>query len=376
MSEKTPFTQPTIGDLERSYVLQALEGRELAANGRFTKACQALLEKQTGAAKVILTHSATGALDMMPLVLDIGPGDEVIVPSFTFVSSASAFALRGAVPVFIDVRADTLNMDETLIEQAMTEKTRAIVPVHYAGIACEMDTIMEIAQRHGVAVLEDAAQGVGSTYKGKPLGTFGELSALSFHATKNVTAGEGGALLINDPALIERAEIAAEKGTNRSRFVRGEVDKYTWVELGSSFMPSEVSAALLLAQLEQEANINDRRRHLWERYHHALMPLEQRGMVRRPTVPANCVHNGHIYYLLFNDGDAQQRARNALVTAGFSASSHYGPLHSSPAAIRFGRAAGSFAVTDHIATSLLRLPLFAHMDEEVVNRVSEILLDL
>ncbi|MDE1173692.1 MAG: dTDP-4-amino-4,6-dideoxygalactose transaminase [Parvibaculaceae bacterium] len=376
MPAKTPFTQPTIGDRERDYVLEALESRELAGNGRFTKACQSLLEQKTGAAKVILTHSATGALDMMPLVLDMEPGDEVIVPSFTFVSTANAFALRGVVPVFVDVRADTLNLDETLIEGALTGRTRAVVPVHYAGVACEMDTIMEIARRHGLAVLEDAAQGIGSTYKGKPLGSFGELSALSFHATKNITAGEGGALLINEPALIERAEIAAEKGTNRSLFVRGEVDKYTWVDLGSSFMPGEMSAALLLAQLEQENEINDRRRMLWERYHHALMPLEQRGLVHRPTVPAGCVHNGHIYYLMFTDGEAQQRARNALVAAGFNASSHYGALHNSPAARRFGRAEGRFAVTEHIATSLLRLPLFAHMETGVVDRVSEILLQL
>lgn len=371
-----PFSQPTIGDRERDYLLQALADAHLSGDGRFSKACQAWLEKRTGSGKALLTHSCTAALEMAGLLADINPGDEIIMPSFTFVSTANAFVLRGGVPVFVDVRADTLNLDERLIEAAITRKTRAIVPVHYAGVACEMDRINEIAKAQNLVVIEDAAQGVGASYKGKALGALGQLGALSFHATKNVIAGEGGALLINDERFVERAEIIREKGTNRARFLRGAVDKYTWMDVGSSFLPGEITAALLLAQLEQADELTAKRLALWNSYKAALVPLEQRGIARSGSVPPGCVHNGHIFWLLYERLSDREKAHAALKDAGFNSTAHYVPLHSAPAGQKFGRAHGDLPVTDKAGSCLLRLPLYAHMPMDTISEITDILLRL
>ena len=368
-----PYYEPTLAGNERKYLEEVLTAKQLAGDGKFTKACHALLEEKTGAARALLTHSGTGALDMIGILLGISPGDEVIMPSYTFVSTANAIALRGGVPVFVDIRRDTLNIDETLIEQAITPRTRAIMPVHYAGIGCEMDAIMALSAKHGLAVAEDAAQGFGASYRGKPLGTFGALSALSFHASKNVTAGEGGALLVNDPGLRLRAEIVREKGTNRSQFFRGEVDKYTWVDLGSSFLPSEITAALLLAQLEEADRINRARVEFWGRYHEALKFLETRGLARRADVPQHCAHNGHIYWLVFETGELRAKARDLLVEKGIMASAHYAPLHNSPAGLRLGRAGSGMEVALHVGDGLLRMPLYAHMPDETIERAADAL---
>lgn len=371
-----PYSKPSLEGREREYLLEALADAHLSGDGRFTKACHKALEAQTGAAKALLTHSCTAALEMASLLLDLAPGDEVIMPSYTFVSTANAVVLRGAVPVFIDVRPDTINMDERLVEQAISPRTRAIYPVHYAGVACEMDTITRIAGENGLAVVEDAAQGLGASYKGRALGTLGALGALSFHASKNVVSGEGGALLVNDAAFAERAEILREKGTNRSRFLRGEVDKYTWVDVGSSYLPGEVVAALLLAQLERAEEINGKRVALWDAYHQALEPLERTGRVRRPGVPGDCRHNGHIYYLIFEDAGLHERARQKLTEQGISAPAHYVPLHSSPAGRRFGRTAGPMTVTEAAGAGLLRLPLHTGLRAEEQARVIETLLSI
>jgi dTDP-4-amino-4,6-dideoxygalactose transaminase len=301
---------------------------------------------------------------MAALLLDIGPGDEIIMPSYTFVSTANAFALRGGVPVFVDVREDTLNLDERLIEAAITPRTRAIVPVHYAGVACEMDTILAIAGRHALSVVEDAAQGVMATYKGHPLGSLGRLGAYSFHETKNVISGEGGALLVNDPALGRRAEIIREKGTDRSRFFRGEVDKYTWQEPGSSFLPGELVAAFLWAQLEQAATITERRLAIWNNYHEALAPLEAKELLRRPVVPADCRHNAHMYYVLLAPRIDRQSVINGLKRQGIDAVFHYVPLHSSPGGQRYGRAQGDMSVTVRVARALLRLPVWLGVERD------------
>lgn len=368
-----PYYEPTLDGRERAYLDEVLSSRQLAGDGKFTRACHARLEEMTGAARALITHSGTGALDMIGLLLDIAPGDEVVMPSYTFVSTANAIALRGGVPVFVDIRADTLNIDEGLIEAAITPRTRAVMPVHYAGVGCEMDAIMALARKHDLIVVEDAAQGFGAAYRGKPLGTFGALAALSFHASKNVVAGEGGALLVNDPAYRARAEIVREKGTNRSQFFRGEVDKYTWVDLGSSFLPSEITAALLLAQLEQADVLNQRRVALWGRYHEALAALERRGLGRRAEVPQHCAHNGHIYWLVFETGGLRARARELLVARGIMASAHYAPLHNSPAGLRFGRAASDMKVASHVGEGLLRMPLYAHMPEDAIEQAAEAL---
>lgn len=369
-----PYSKPSLEGRERDYLLEAVGDAHLSGDGRFTKACHQVLERQTGTAKALLTHSCTAALEMAALLLDIGPGDEVIMPSYTFVSTANAVVLRGGVPVFIDVRPDTINMDERLIEQALSSRTRAIAPVHYAGVACEMDAILAIARDRGLAVVEDAAQGLGASYRGRALGTLGTFGALSFHASKNVVSGEGGALLVNDAAFAERAEIVREKGTNRSRFLRGEVDKYTWVDVGSSYLPSEIVAALLLAQLERAEEINRRRVELWDIYHLALEPLERAGRVRRPTVPAECRHNGHIYYLVFQDIQLREQAQRKLSERGISAPAHYVPLHNSPAGRRYAKTAGRMAVTESVGDGLLRLPLHAHLKADDQAQVIETLL--
>lgn len=358
MNPIIPFNRPYMTGEELGLIAQAHARGHLSGDGDFTRRCHAWLEQHTGCQRALLTHSCTAALEMSALLLNLAPGDEVIMPSYTFVSTANAFVLRGAVPVFVDVRGDTLNIDERLIEAAITPRTRAICVVHYAGVACEMDSILALAARHGLPVIEDAAQGVCASYKGQPLGALGVLGALSFHETKNIISGEGGALLVNDPALAERAEVIREKGTNRSRFFRGEVDKYTWVDVGSSFLPGEIVAAFLAAQMDQAQSITARRLALWQRYHEALAPLEAVGALRRPVVPAHCSHNAHMYYVLFPSLAQRTATIAALQAQGIRPVFHYIPLHSSPAGLRFARAHGPMTQTDRAGETLLRLPLW------------------
>ena len=321
----------------------------------------------------MLTHSCTAALEMAALLLDIEPGDEIIMPSYTFVSTANAFVLRGGVPVFVDIREDTLNLDERLIEEAITPRTKAIVPVHYAGVACEMDTIMEIARRHGLKVVEDAAQGVMSTYKGRALGSIGDLGAYSFHETKNVISGEGGALLVNDPDMALRAEIIREKGTDRSRFFRGEVDKYTWQEVGSSFLPGELIAAFLWAQLEEADQITRDRLEKWRQYDVMLKPLSDKGGLRRPIVPADCVHNAHMYYVILSDDVDRQAVLDAFRAEEIRSVFHYVPLHSSPAGRRYGRVSGNLRNTNRLSERLVRLPMWVGLTQEQQERTVDVL---
>lgn len=358
---------------ESLYIAEAHSNNMLAGDGPFTKRCHGWIEAKTGCAKALLTHSCTAALEMAALLLNIQAGDEVIMPSYTFVSTANAFVLRGGVPVFVDIREDTLNLDERLIEAAITPRTKAIVPVHYAGVACEMDTIMDIARRRGLRVVEDAAQGVMARYKGRALGSMGDLGAFSFHETKNVISGEGGALLVNDPALALRAEIVREKGTDRSRFFRGEVDKYTWQEAGSSFLPGELTAAFLWAQLEEAQAITDRRMAIWDRYHALLEPQEARGLLRRPIVPEDCQHNAHMYYVLLAPGIDRKAVLDALKREGIFSVSHYVPLHSSPAGLRYGRVHGALEQTHDLSERLIRLPLWVGLTAAQQARIVDVL---
>ncbi|MCC8943283.1 dTDP-4-amino-4,6-dideoxygalactose transaminase [Bradyrhizobium sp. Arg68] len=368
-----PFNRPHVTGNELDHIAEVQRALHLSGDGSFTARCHRWIEQQTGCAKALLTHSCSSALDMSALLLDIAPGDEIIMPSFTFVSTANAFVLRGGVPVFVEIREDTLNLDERLIEAAVTPRTRAIAPVHYAGVGCEMDTIMTIARRHGLAVVEDAAQGVGADYKGRALGAIGDLGSFSFHETKNVISGEGGALLVNDGALVQRAEIIREKGTDRARFYRGEIDKYTWQDVGSSYLPSEIIAAFLWAQLEQVERITRERRALWQRYHAGLEGLESRGLLRRPIVPADCSHNGHLYYVLLADGIDRQAVLRKLKDNGVASVFHYVPLHSSPAGLRFGRADGELPLTTRLSERLIRLPMWVGLSESQQQRVCELL---
>ena len=348
---------------ELRYITEAHARRHLAGDGAFTRRCHRWLEERTGAYAALLTHSCTAALEMAAILADIGPGDEVIMPSYTFVSTANAFALRGGAPVFVDIRPDTLNLDETKIEAAITSRTRAIVPVHYAGVACKMDTIMAIARRHDLLVIEDAAQGIIAGYKGRALGSIGHLGALSFHETKNIISGEGGALLINDPRLAPRAEVIREKGANRSQFFRGEVDKYTWVDIGSSYLPGEITAAFLWAQMEKADDITARRLAIWARYHAALEPLERAGYLRRPIIPDGCQHNAHMYYLLLRDPRERAAFIDAMKEAGIGCVFHYVPLHASPQGRRVGRAEGELPITTDMADRLARLPLWLGLED-------------
>ena len=359
-----PFNKPYMTGKELWYISQAHAKGHLAGDGGYTRLCNEWLEKRTGAHRALLTHSCTAGLEMAALLADVQPGDEVIMPSYTFVSTANAFVLRGAVPVFVDVRADTLNLDEKLVEAAITPKTRAIVPVHYAGVACEMDAIMDIARRHGLIVIEDAAQGVMSSYKGRPLGSIGDLAAVSFHETKNVISGEGGALLINNPRFAERAEIIREKGTNRSLFFRGQVDKYTWVDVGSSYLPGEIVAAFLWAQFEEVDAITKRRLAMWNTYHQWFADSEKAGKLRRPVIPAHCTHNAHMYYILLPDVARRSATIERLKALGVHSVFHYVPLHSAPAGLMYGRAHGDLRITDDIAERLLRLPMWVGMEEQ------------
>jgi dTDP-4-amino-4,6-dideoxygalactose transaminase len=357
-----PFNKPYMTGRELWYIAQAHTNGHLAGDGMFTRKCHSWLEDSVGAHKALLTHSCTAALEMAAILAGIQPGDEVIMPSYTFVSTANAFVLRGGVPVFVDIRRDTLNIDETKIEAAITQRTRVIVPVHYAGVACEMDTIMNIAQRHNLLVIEDAAQGIMSTYKNKPLGSIGHMGAYSFHETKNIISGEGGALLINDEHFVERAEIIREKGTNRSQFFRGQVDKYTWVDVGSSYLPGEVIAAFLWAQMEEAEAITKRRLEVWESYHKVLAPLESVGILRRPIVPPSCEHNAHMYYILLDSLEKRTEFIDKLKEKSINTVFHYVPLHNSPAGRKYGRVSGEMTNTEELADRLARLPLWINDD--------------
>lgn len=361
-----PFNKPYMTGKELAYIAEAHENCMLAGDGPFTRRCNAWLERQTGCGKALLTHSCTAALEMAAILADIQPGDEVIMPSYTFVSTANAFVLRGGVPVFVDIRPDTLNIDETKIEAAITPRTRAIVPVHYAGGACEMDVIMDIARRHKLLVIEDAAQGIMSSYKGRALGSIGHMAGLSFHETKNIISGEGGALLINDAYFFERAEIIREKGTNRSQFFRGQVDKYTWVDIGSSYLPGEIIAAFLWAQMEEADDITARRMAIWSTYHEELIELERAGCLQRPRISEGASHNAHMYYVLLPDLERRSRVIQQLKQADISAVFHYVPLHESPFGKTHGRAVGEMNVTNMAADRLLRLPLWIGLAPEQI----------
>jgi dTDP-4-amino-4,6-dideoxygalactose transaminase len=365
-----PFNRPFMTGQELELIAQAHHNGHLSGDGPFTKRCHEWLEQRIGANKALLTHSCTAALEMSALLLDLVPGDEVIMPSYTFVSTANAFVLRGAIPVFVDIRKDTLNLDESLIEAAITARTKAICVVHYAGVACEMDPIMDIARRHGLKVVEDAAQAIMSTYRGHPLGSIGDLGALSFHETKNIISGEGGALLCRDEAFAERAEIVREKGTNRSRFFRGQVDKYTWVEVGSSFLPGEITAAFLTAQMAAADDITARRMALWNRYDAWASAHEKAGRLRRPIIPAHCTHNAHMYYLLLPTPAARTAFIGSLKAAGVQTVFHYIPLHSSPAGLKYSRTHGNLPVTDDISERLVRMPLWLGL-EPLLDQVTD-----
>ncbi|MEN5166231.1 dTDP-4-amino-4,6-dideoxygalactose transaminase [Achromobacter kerstersii] len=371
--QKIDFNKPYLTGKETEYITQALANQKLAGDGAFTRRCHDWFEQQTGCARGLLTHSCTASLEMAAMLCDVGPGDEVIMPSYTFASTANAFALRGGVPVFVDVRPDTMNLDERLLEQAITPRTKVIVPVHYAGVSCEMDAILAISRQYGIRVVEDAAQGIMASYKGRPLGSLGDLGAFSFHETKNIISGEGGALLVNHPELAMRAEIIREKGTDRSRFFRGEVDKYTWQEAGSSYLPSELIAAFLWAQLESARTITDERLAIWNRYHDALAPLEAREALRRPIVPEGCEHNAHMYYVLLPATVNRRQVIEEFRSRQIYPVSHYVPLHSAPAGLRYGRTEGSMAVTDEYSERLLRLPFWVGLTPAHQQQVVDVL---
>ena len=367
---KIPFNKPTAVGAELANIADALARGHLSGDGYYTQRCHAWLEQRLGCKRALLTHSCTGALEMAAILCDLAPGDEVIMPSYTFVSTANAFVLRGAVPVFIDVRADTINLDERLIEAAITPRTRAIAVVHYAGLACEMDAIMAIAARHNLLVLEDAAQALLSTYRGRNLGTLGHFGCFSFHETKNLLSGEGGALIVNDERFVERAEIVREKGTNRSRFLRGEVDKYTWVDIGSSYLPSELIAAFLEAQLAHADAVIARRRKVWARYRAGLAELAALGVLELPAAAKpDRVANGHIFHVMADALATRMALAAHLKARDMLSVSHYVPLHSSPGGQKFGRASGSFQVTDDIANRLLRMPIYFGITDAEVDAV-------
>lgn len=360
---------------EDKYVMEAILSRKICGDGMFTKKCNAWLEENTGAEKVLLTTSCTHATEMTALLSEIEPGDEVIMPAYTFVSTADAFVLRGATAVFVDIRPDTMNIDETKIEAAITDKTKAIVPVHYAGVSCEMTAIMELAEKYHLKVIEDAAQGVMSTYKGQALGSIGDYGCYSFHETKNYSMGEGGALLIRDAENIERAEIIREKGTNRSKFFRGQIDKYTWVDAGSSYLPSELNAAYLWGQLEVAQEIYDDRMKSWNLYYELLKPLQQEGLIDLPYVPDECVHNAHMFYIKTKDLQERSALISYLKENGIIASFHYIPLHTAPAGIKYGRFHGDDVYTTKESERLLRLPMYYGLEQKdleyVVEKVKE-----
>jgi dTDP-4-amino-4,6-dideoxygalactose transaminase len=364
MHPAIPFNKPFIAGKELFYIAQAVTFGNIAGDGQFTQRCSRLLEERFQIAKVLLTPSCTAALEMAALLCELGPGDEVILPSFTFVSTANAVVRLGAHPVFVDIQPDTLNLDEEAVAAAVTSRTRAIFPVHYAGVACAMDRLLEIARRHELSVVEDAAQGVNAFYKGHALGSLGRLGAYSFHETKNYICGEGGALCINDPALVERAEILRDKGTNRKQFFRGAVDKYTWVDVGSSYVPSEICSAFLCAQLELLDTIGERRRQIYQAYHKALAPLQADGLLRLPYVPEECTSNYHLFYVLLADRPTRDALMTHLRERGILAVFHYIPLHSSPMGQKLGYREGQLPITEDISGRLLRLPFYYELTEE------------
>lgn len=366
---KIPFNKPYLTHKEMGYISHAHSLGQLSGDGYYTKLCHKWIEKFIGTKKALLTHSCTGALEMSAILADIQPGDEVIMPSYTFVSTANAVVLRGGIPVFVDIRGDTLNIDETLIEHAITKKTKAIMVVHYAGVGCEMDTILKIAKKHKLVVIEDAAQGFYAKYKDRHLGAIGDMGTYSFHETKNVISGEGGALLINNAAFSNRAEIIREKGTNRSQFLRGQIDKYTWVDIGSSYLPGEIVSAFLMGQLENAQEIMTNRLYLWDQYYKQLKELEEEGFIRRPIIPDECEHNAHMFYILVKNIDIRQALIKHLKDKNILSVFHYIPLHSSPAGRKYCRTVGNMAVTDSTAARLLRLPLYFEMTENEVSIV-------
>jgi dTDP-4-amino-4,6-dideoxygalactose transaminase len=368
-----PFNRPYATGRECDYIREAIASAHLSGDGLFTRRCHAWLEERVGVRRALLTHSCTAALEMAALLTIVQPGDEVVMPSYTFVSTANAFVLRGAVPVFVDIRPDTLNLDEQRVADAVTSRTKGIVAVHYAGVPCEMDEIAAVARLHDLVVIEDAAQALGSTYRSRPAGTLGAMAATSFHETKNVISGEGGALLINDPALVPRAEIIREKGTDRSRFLRGDVDKYSWVDLGSSFLPSEITAAFLWAQLEVADRIAAARLETWRTYYEALADLERRERIGRPVVPEHCRHNAHMFYVLVNDRADRASVLRHLNANGINAVFHYVPLHSSPAGRQYGRPAGKLPHTETLSERLIRLPLWVGLQPSDIARIVETL---
>ncbi len=367
------FNVPPYTGKEKQYIEEAINNHKICGDGVFTKKCSAWLEEKTNTSKALLTTSCTHATEMAALLCDIQPGDEVIMPSYTFVSTADAFVLRGAKAVFVDIRPDTMNIDETLIEDAITDKTKAIVPVHYAGVSCEMDTIMEIAKRHNMYVIEDAAQGVMSTYKGQALGTIGDYGCYSFHETKNYSMGEGGALLIKDAKNAELAEIIREKGTNRSKFFRGQIDKYTWVEAGSSYLPSELNAAYLWAQLSEAEKINENRKASWNLYYEKLQPLAERGLLELPIVPEGCEHNAHMFYVKTKDLEERSSLISYMKENGVMAVFHYIPLHTAPAGVKYGRFHGEDKYTTKESERLMRLPMYYNLEEQDIDTVVKLI---
>jgi dTDP-4-amino-4,6-dideoxygalactose transaminase len=369
--QNIPFNKPFIVGRELDYITHAVAEGHLSGDGPFTKRCHQWLEDKLGCRRAFLTHSCTAALEMAAILCGLQPGDEVIMPSFTFVSTANSFVLRGVVPVFVDIRPDTLNIDERLIEAAITPRTKVIIPVHYAGMACAMDEIMNLANQHNLMVVEDAAQALLSTYHGQFLGTIGHLGCLSFHETKNIISGEGGALLVNDPQFVERAEIIREKGTNRNKFFRGEVDKYTWVDIGSSYLPSELVGAFLYAQLEEAEEIIGARCRIFQRYYDLLQPLEEKEFLRLPTLDDKCINNGHIFYIITRSLKERMQLIEYLKTRGILAIFHYIPLHSSPAGMKYGRVSGEMSVTNDYSERILRLPMYYEMSNEDVDQVVE-----
>lgn len=367
------FNIPPFTGKETEYMTKAIQNHKISGDGEFTKKCNKWIEDKTGTAKALLTTSCTHATEMAALLADIKPGDEVIMPSYTFVSTADAFVLRGATAVFVDIRPDTMNIDETLIEDAITDKTKAIVPVHYAGVGCEMDTIMDIARKHHLLVIEDAAQGVMSSYKGKALGTIGDYGCYSFHETKNYSMGEGGALLIKDPDMIERAEIVREKGTNRSKFFRGQIDKYTWVDAGSSYLPSELNAAYLWAQLEQADMVNENRLKSWNLYKELLTPIAEKEYITLPYIPEECTHNAHMFYIKTKNLEERSALISYLKENGVLAVFHYIPLHGAPAGQKYGEFIGEDKYTTRESERLVRLPMYYNLSEEDITYVAELI---
>jgi dTDP-4-amino-4,6-dideoxygalactose transaminase len=373
LGSKIRLNVPHLTSKEMDYINHACRIGQLSGDGYYTKECHKWLESKFDSKKALLTHSCTGALEMSAILMKVSPKDEIIIPSYTFVSTANAFVLRGAVPVFVDIRDDTLNINEKLIENAITRKTKGIVAVHYAGVACEMDIINKIAKKHNLIVIEDAAQGFMSLYKNKFLGTLGDMGAFSFHETKNIISGEGGALSINDTKYIERAEIIREKGTNRNKFIRGQVDKYTWVDMGSSYLPGEIVAAFLLAQFENADEITKKRISIWNMYHEQLKSLEDQGLIKRPSIPDSCSHNGHLYYIIVSGKKLRDMLIAFLNRRGVLSAFHYVPLHNSPAGKKYGKYIGDMKVTNNTWNGLIRLPLYYDLKRRELEYVVELI---